>query len=59
MTLYDTAAAHSGVGAVFSPAQVSSYANATELVCGHCQALLNSGLHPLTITGKSLNSFSG
>ncbi|HTI11955.1 MAG TPA: TonB-dependent receptor [Puia sp.] len=30
MTLYDTAAAHSGVGAVFSPAQISAYANATD-----------------------------
>lgn len=30
MTLYDTAAAHSGVGAVFSPAQINAYANATD-----------------------------
>ncbi|HEY4148367.1 MAG TPA: TonB-dependent receptor [Chitinophagaceae bacterium] len=30
MTLYDTAAAHSGVGAVFSQAQISAYANATD-----------------------------
>jgi TonB-linked SusC/RagA family outer membrane protein len=30
MTLYDTAAAHSGVGAVFSQAQIDAYANATD-----------------------------
>ena len=30
MTLYDTAAAHSGVGAVFSQAQIDAYKNATD-----------------------------
>ena len=30
MTLYDTAAAHSGVGVVFTPAMINAYANATD-----------------------------